>query len=90
VFGSVAENGGSLKIGLRSQSMPGSYWVIFDNFRLYYFGHLDEQSLLGVKSTDAANTATDGSVYTLDGRRVNSPQLRRGLYIIDGQKKLVK
>jgi len=29
-------------------------------------------------------------VYTLDGRRVNSPQLRRGLYIIDGQKKLVK
>ena len=33
-----AANGYSLRIGLRSSSMPSTYWVIFDNFRLQYLG----------------------------------------------------
>ena len=30
--------GYSLRIGLRSSSMPDRYWVIFDNFRLHFLG----------------------------------------------------
>ena len=37
---SVATDGGSLRLGLRSTSMDGYYWCIFDNFRLYYYGAL--------------------------------------------------
>ena len=36
----VADGASSLKIGLRSTSMPASYWCIFDNFRLFYYGKL--------------------------------------------------
>ena len=38
VDANVAEDGNSLRIGLRCSSMPSSYWVIFDNFRLQFFG----------------------------------------------------
>ena len=34
----VSLDGSSVKLGLRSTSMPDSYWCIFDNFRLYYYG----------------------------------------------------
>ena len=34
----VDANGNSLRIGVRSTSMPSSYWAIFDNFRLHFFG----------------------------------------------------
>jgi len=37
----VNTNGGQLKAGLRSYSMGSYYWVIFDDFRLYYYGAED-------------------------------------------------
>ena len=36
----VSQNDASLKLGLRSTSMPSAYWCIFDNFRLYYYGNV--------------------------------------------------
>ncbi|MBR1932505.1 MAG: hypothetical protein IJ841_02340 [Prevotella sp.] len=89
VFGTVGADG-VLKLGVRSQSMPGNYWVIFDNFRLYYFGKLTEESVLGLNGVNA-NAAKGRQVYSLDGRRVASDAgLRPGIYIVNGQKMVVK
>jgi hypothetical protein len=51
----VAKDGGSLKIGLRSTSMPNAYWVIFDNFRLQYYG----KQVKGDLDRDGRVTVTD-------------------------------
>ena len=40
VIGTVAATGGSLTLGVKSASMPSGYWVIFDNFHLYYHGYM--------------------------------------------------
>ena len=50
VLGSVATNGGSLKVGLKSTSMPTSYWAIFDNFRLYYYGSKTAEEVTAIKT----------------------------------------
>ena len=71
-------------------SMPSSYWVIFDNFRLYFFGK--ENDAQGI---NALNSREDSSlrqtIYTLDGRQMpHNAQLKPGLYIQNGKKFLVK
>ena len=38
VNGSVATDNGSLKVGIKSTKMDSGYWVIFDNFHLYFYG----------------------------------------------------
>lgn len=38
VDATVEKDGNSLRIGVRSTSQPSSYWTIFDNFRLHFFG----------------------------------------------------
>ena len=56
----MAQNATSLKIGLRSSSMQTSYWVIFDNFRLYYYGYLVKGDL----DRDGVITMADVSKMT--------------------------
>ena len=34
----IEKDGSSLRIGIRATSQPSSYWTIFDNFRLHFFG----------------------------------------------------
>ena len=34
----VDSDGSTLRIGIRATSQPDSYWTIFDNFRLHFFG----------------------------------------------------
>ena len=81
----------TLKIGLRCTSMPTRYWVIFDNFRLYFYGSASVDVVTGIQST-TTETVTRDAVYTLDGRKVSSgvQQLKPGLYIINGRKTIVK
>ena len=43
VCGRVGTNGGSLKVGIKCTSSSDSYWSIFDNFNLYYYGDLTIQ-----------------------------------------------
>jgi hypothetical protein len=89
---SLTTSGGSMKVGIKSSAMPSNYWVIFDNFRLYYFGKTDPTSTDAIKSVEAEGT-TDGSaaVYTLDGRRMpTDAQLRPGIYVVGGRKVVVK
>ena len=86
VDAAVAEDGGSLRIGLRSTSMPAYYWTIFDNFRLQFLGNRDAEPVS--ITTTTADTVKDGIYYDLQGRKVITPGT--GLYIKDGKKVLVK
>ena len=91
---SVAKDDSSLKVGLRSNNMGSYYWVIFSDFRLYYYGSTDKSTLLGIKdiASEPASASTDG-IYTLDGRRLNvgnASSLQSGIYIIGGKKVAIK
>ena len=78
----------SLPVGLRSTSMPTSYWCIFDNFRLHFFGSLTEEQILTTIKDVNTDRTVYRNVYDLQGRRVTQPT--KGLYIINGKKVLVK
>ena len=91
---SVANDGASLKVGIRSTSMPGYYWVIFDHFRLCYFGSLSPEAVDGISAPATTSTFTKKGVYSLDGRLLTPdasllPTLPSGVYIVDG-KKIIK
>jgi hypothetical protein len=91
VFSSVANNGGSLKMGLKSTSMGSKYWVIFTNFRLYFYGKMSEETVLGINELGTEAPSQRKAVFTLDGRQLSpDAQLRPGLYIIDGRKTIVR
>ena len=92
VNGNVATDGGTLKVGIRCSDMPSSYWVIFDNFRLFFYGDADPTTL-GVKDIIAARASLRESLYMPDGRPANARQ--KGLVIVrksDGtvQKQIVR
>jgi len=59
-------------------------WVIFDNFRLLYYG---KDSTTGISELTAngqnAAAAAEG-IYNLQGQRVE--KAKKGLYIINGKK----
>lgn len=78
----------SLSVALRSTSMPTSYWCIFDNFRLHYFGSLTEEQIKTTIKDVNMDGAVNRSIYDLQGRRVMQPT--KGLYIINGKKVLIK
>ena len=78
---------GDMKIGLKSESMPSNYWVIFDNFRLHAFG----QIVTSVEGITINDNKGEQKIFTLDGRRVSQKSsLKPGLYIVNGKKKIVK
>jgi hypothetical protein len=86
----VSTSGSQFKFGLRCTSMGSSYWVIFDNFRLLYYGNLDAEAL-GIRTLSTAGESARQGTYTLDGRRLSGDApLRPGFYIIDGRKVMVK
>lgn len=84
----VTTTSASLSVGLRSTSMPTSYWCIFDNFRLHYFGSLTEEQILTTIKDASRDGTTNRNIFDLQGRRVMQPT--KGLYIIDGKKVLIK
>ena len=91
VLGSVATNGGSLKVGIKSTSMPTSYWAIFDNFRLYYYGSKTaEEVMTGIDASlvKSEKRMVNSAVYDLQGRVVKNPT--KGLYIVNGKKVVIK
>ena len=91
VTSTVAADGGKLKVGLICNSVDSYYWVIFDDFRLCYFGSLTPEEVNGIKpaSTIVIPVERKG-IYSLDGRKLlpdaeGLERLPRGLYIIDGK-----
>jgi hypothetical protein len=87
----LPSNNGTMKVGLKSTSMPASYWAIFNSFRLFFYGKMPEEQLgIEVIAADALQPMRPG-VYTLEGRRLSpDAQLRPGLYIIDGRKVVIR
>lgn len=89
VLSEVASNNSSLKVGVKSTSMPSGYWVIFDNFRLYFYGKMSAETLTAVgKLRNEENENMRNGVYDLQGRKVSKPS--KGLYIMNGKKILIK
>ena len=75
-----------LKIGIRSQRSGTSWWTCFDNFRLLYYGPFEVEDLSGIYIGRPTMDNEADVWYTLDGRRVNGEQLKRGIYIRNGKK----
>lgn len=91
---SVAKNGSSLKIGLRTTNMPSNYWCCFDNFRLHFYGNMDAGTISTDIRTPMAATSKTFNVYSIDGRLIlqninKLNNLSRGLYIINGRKVVI-
>lgn len=90
----IASDHDKLRAGIRSSSMGGSYWCIFDNFRLHYLGNSNATAIDPIVTETAAANDRQG-VYSLDGRRLfndasQAGKLARGIYVINGKKTIVK
>lgn len=100
VFTELAADGRTLRLGIRSTVSDASYWCIFDNFRLYFYGTMTKDIIDGVQDVivDKAGLGTDGrpaSIYTVSGVRIkegvkNINSLPKGIYILNGKKIMVK
>nr|WP_288281840.1 hypothetical protein [uncultured Prevotella sp.] len=86
---SVAAKGGQLKMGLRTTKMDNSYWAIFDNFQLYYFGDVDPDNTTGIMEQQLKQQ-TSNTYYDIQGRQLQQLPTRPGLYIIGGRKVIIK
>jgi len=77
---------GTLRIGIRKETGEEGDWVIFDNFRLTYYGTkapagIDPSTLNSQPST----------IYDLTGRKVaDAENLKGGIYIVNGKKVVIK
>jgi hypothetical protein len=82
----------TLTVGIQKQSTKSGDWTILDYMHLTYIsadttGEGTGQEGVGIESVEAAKNKSI-SIYDLNGRRVNKAQ--KGVYVIDGQKVLVK
>ena len=86
---------GTLKVGIKCTSAPTWYWTFFDNFRLYFLGGGLETGIAELEP-DADNAhSSNGKLYDLSGRRIENIKLSnrkfsKGIYILDGRKRLIK
>jgi hypothetical protein len=92
---SIDNDGTSLKVGLRCTTSSSNYWTIFDNFRLYYYGSLDKDLVSNIEELNTPLPHASTDVYSITGVRVRANAttlegLPAGIYIIDGQKVLIK
>ena len=90
VVAAVTSDDGLLKVGVKSTSMPSNYWAIFDNFRFYYYGSKSVDEVTAVPAVQHSEIITANSVYDLQGRKVSEPGIRKGIYIVNGKKMIVR
>ncbi len=77
---------GTLRIGIRKETGEEGDWVIFDNFRLTYYG-TKAPAGIGQLTTDKSQM----TIYDLMGRKVTDTEnLKGGIYIVNGQKIIIK
>lgn len=84
----VPSNGASMKAGIRCTSTSDGYWVIFDNFRLYFYGDMTEETISQGIDIVSQPTVDVQRYYDLQGRRVDIPT--KGIYIVNGKKVVIK
>ena len=96
--------GGSLRFGIRKDSIQDRDWTCFDNFKLRFIEPTTgidptsdpSQGRGGLTPNPSPNG--EGSIYDLQGRRVNNGQwtmdngqsLNSGIYIANGNKVVIK
>ena len=80
---------GELTIGVIKDKQVDSDWAVFDNFRLTYFGKHVSQEIIDGINTVKNNSIENGKIYNLQGMEVKRP-LKRGIYICNGKKFIVK
>lgn len=84
----------TMTIGLKADNnAQSSYWTIFDNFRLYYYG--EETPVTGISEVIEETPGCKQGIYTIGGQLVgknldNLQGLPSGIYIVKGKKVLVK
>ena len=77
--------GTSLRIGIKCTSAPASYWTMFDNFRLHFFGGAQTN---GIQEVDKDVSVHEKVIYDLQGRRIEATP-KKGLYIVNGKKVVI-
>ena len=80
---------GELTIGVTKDKQVDSDWAVFDNFRLTYFSKHVSQEIIDGINTVKNNSIENGKIYNLQGMEVKRP-LKRGIYICNGKKFIVK
>ena len=80
---------GELTIGVTKDKQVDCDWAVFDNFRLTYFGKHVSQEIIDGINTVKNNSIENGKIYNLQGMEVKRP-LKRGIYICNGKKFIVK
>ena len=79
--------GETLRLGLRKQAIVSADWVAYDHFQLIYVRNTTEVE-------EVSSDHPDECVYDLQGRLLqkgsNSTNMSKGVYIIKGEKVLVK
>lgn len=71
----------AVKLGVKLQSTTAT-WVNFDNFNL--------SQTTGIKSVTVGQQATDNAWYTLDGSRLTEKPSKKGIYIHNNKKAVVR
>ena len=85
----------NLRVGLKCTTAYTSYWTVFDNFRLYYYGNLSKDDVISdiqdaLLESEHFNKTND--VYNLQGVKMGTSLdgLPAGVYIINNKKVFVK
>lgn len=89
---------GNLKVGIKCTSSANSYWTIFDNFHLYYYGTLSIDTITDIYEISAEENAVRKNaegIYTIHGQFIrkdtqNLNDLQPGVYIVNGDKVFIE
>lgn len=73
---SMVEEGGSLRLGIKKETLISGDWVVFDNFKLYYLG---TEIPTGIDEAAAAKAQVAG-VFSLSGAQQQG--LQKGINIV--------
>jgi hypothetical protein len=94
LFNKLEKDNSSLRVGIRCGSVNTAYWTCFDNFKLYYYGDMTEETITSIDSprVDGVDTASGAEIYTLQGVKINTSVelLPPGVYIVNKKKVMIR
>jgi hypothetical protein len=94
LFNKLEKDNSGLRVGIRCGSVNTAYWTCFDNFKLYYYGDMTEETITSIDSprVDGVDTASGAEIYTLQGVKINTSVelLPPGVYIVNKKKVMIR
>ena len=86
-----------ITLGLRSSTTGSKFWTIFDNFRLFYYGDMDLNTVTGIEEMESTTDTPTGptGIFSITGARIRTDaaaldNLPAGIYIVNGRKVIVR